>query len=126
MTLVANNWYSVTISPFTAPPWSTPPPTIQSTIGAKILAAAALYVFCVDDSGGVNATIAFDAGTAVGYMSIPQACVTIVSTPTMDTTMLVDGTTWYSIRTGTGAWLFYDGGSIRSLTVPGTLSTFLS
>lgn len=131
MALVTNNWYTVTFAPLTDPPWSAgAAPTIVGHIVDRILLGTLTYVFCVDDSvmGGAYAQIAYYAGTSFGMTTLPKAVMTIVGTPTMDTTTMDDGNVLYSIRDSATAWVYYDtnANAVRKLSAPATLGAFLS
>lgn len=125
MALASNTWHYVIIDPLSTPPWTAATYASPPFINDAIIAGTPVLVFCISDAGAGNAAnLAFLGGEA----TIPSDGITLSSIPTMDTTVMDNGETWYSVRTGGGAWLFYgdQSGVVRSLAVPTTLGAFIS
>ena len=125
MALTSNTWNFITIAGLTTPPWTTSAYAANAFIIDAIIAATPVLVFCVFDVGGAgSALIAHPGGTAF----IPSAAITPSSVPAMDVTTMDDGDVWYSVRSGSGSWLYYsqNAGAVRSLSSPTALGTFIS
>lgn len=122
MALTPDTWYALSFDAVANPPWATPNYDIPSTIVDAIVGASTIYCFCTADNGTYS-TLVYKGGTAY----IPTAAINVLLTPTMDTTVMDDGETWYSVRAGT-AWQFYgtSSGVVKTLAAPTTLGAFIS
>lgn len=123
MALSANTWYQVH---FTDPTLANTPPWVTNTfipgpVTTAILTNANMFVFCV--TAGTIAEVAYSGGSSM----LPDAVMTVVATPSMNTQMMDSGATWYSIRSGT-AWLWYDDitGQVSTLADSTALGAFIS
>ena len=123
MAMTPLTWNTVTIAAPTLLNW--PPDTYPApaAIIAAINGPSSLTVFCISDDG-TSATIAFDGGVTL----IPSAAVTVSAVLSLNTQVMNDGETWYSIRGSTTQWYFYgdQAGVVRALTNSTTLGAFIS
>lgn len=87
-----------------------------------LIAGSTMFAFCVS----IDATyteIAYLGGTVV----VPNACLSFVSNPAMDTSAMEDGETWYSVRQG-ASWMYYgsSSGIVRKLAISNPLGVFIT
>lgn len=126
MALASNTWYAINVAAFTDPAWMAWVYQIPAAIVDSVASAVAIPVFCETDFGtGSYAILYFNGGTCF----VPSDAITVVTTPTMDTSAFVSGDTWYSIRYPVGgAWLWYSSASfsVRRLAAPTTLGAFIA
>lgn len=124
MALVPNTWYLLTFDAIANPPWSTPNYSIPGEIVDAIINTTVVPCFCINDNG-TNSTIKTRNNADI---ILPTAALNISSTPTMNTTVMDDGETWYSIRLSDGTWLYYgdQSGLVKALAVPNALGVFIT
>jgi len=123
MALVANTWYLLIFVPLTSPPWVAPNREVPGIVLDSIIASTSQYCFCLSDNG-TNARLVLSSGAEA---IVPSTALSVAATPTMNTTMLDSGETWYSTRGAAGEWFFYsDRMGMMGLTNPITLGGFIS
>lgn len=121
MALSPDTWYVLTVAPIATPVWTAGDEATSQVLAAAVNATT-LLAFCLA-SDAFTTSIAYLGGTAV----VPSGALTITGTPSMDTTVMDDGETWYSVRSGT-EWQFYgsSSGIVRALANSTTLGAFIS
>lgn len=124
MALVPNTWYELAFASIADPPWTVPNFAISGQVIDAIIGASSVLCFCTADDGTNSTFITFKNAV----MTAPTAALTVVSTPPMNTTVMNDGETWYSVRGPTTQWYFYgdQAGVVRALTNSTTLGAFIS
>jgi hypothetical protein len=124
MALTPDTWYVLSFAALADPPWTAPNSNIPAAIVDAIVNATDVYCFCLADDG-THSTLAFKGGVAI----VPDAAITVSATPLMNTTVMDDGETWYSVRGPSlvAEWFFYgtQSGVVRTLADPTTLGAFI-
>ena len=119
-------WYSITLAPFSDPSWVAASYSAPPYITDAVASGGIIPVFCVYNLGaGDLALISYLGGTC----NIPSDAVTIAGTLTMNTSTLLSGETWYSVRwpSGGSGWQWYSSASglVKSLDPSSTLGAFI-
>ncbi len=125
MALVTGQWNTITLKDASDAAWTgyTPPyPTLPTAITEALINASNVLVFCIDDSGPVS--LAYDGG----FVTLDASVVATDTPETTEVTNIVGGEIWYSVRDGSGAWLWYSatGGNVQKVTSPTALGAFIS
>lgn len=126
MALASSTWYSITIADFADSSWSGWTYGAPSFVIDCIASGVALPIFCETDFGSGSYAVVYALG---GTCFIPSDAITVVTTPTMDTSAFSNGDTWHSIRYPVGgAWLWYSSAAfaVRRLAAPTTLGAFIA
>ena len=124
--LTLNTWHYIPLAPFADPPYTVPSTAIPGAVIDYVIAATSFQVFCTA-LGGATSTFVYVGGDTT-LVTVPNNAITIDSTPAMDTTVMDNGETWYSVRGATTEWYFYgdQAGSVRALTNSIALGNFIN
>ena len=125
MALVTDEWNQVTFRPLTHASWATMPAGgLPVGVLQAAYSATPLLIFCRDATGPIVFT----------YLNGPEVTVptaTILTDSPMTTLVqpiTSTGDTWYNVRNGTGAWLWYSdqAGYVSQLDTPTALGVFIT
>jgi hypothetical protein len=99
--------------------------TIPNPILRSILDATSMLIFSI--APGIPEDYIAYLGSGSTAVVIPNGVVTVTATPTMTSTTMDDGSTWYSVRDGV-AWLWYNdiAGTVYRCANSAALGTFIS
>lgn len=124
--LTLNTWHFITLAAFADPPYTVPSTAIPGAVIDYVIAATSFQVFCTAVNA-TDSTFVYVGGDSTQVI-VRNAAITINSTPAMDTTVMDNGETWYSVRGATTEWYFYgdQSGSVRALTNSIALGNFIN